>query len=108
MNGSGVVASQERARILNAVRLQDAVLCAECDVVSDSPHETYLACGSRSLNIARMLGGNLPKERTSLVAQEVVQVASRDLVLPFPKPHRLRSEGSGRISTTPSRRAGRQ
>lgn len=39
MNGSGVVGSWERSRVLNAVPLRNAVLCAECDVVSDSPHD---------------------------------------------------------------------
>jgi hypothetical protein len=32
-------------RSLNAVALQNAVLCAECDVVSDSPHDRFLVCG---------------------------------------------------------------
>lgn len=51
----------EGARFLNAVALKNAVLCAECEVVSDSPHDTCLVCGSRSLvNIAPMFGGNLP------------------------------------------------
>ena len=58
MNGSHVDDGPERGRCLNAVALQNAVLCAECDVVSDSPHDTCLVCGSRSLfNIARMFGG---------------------------------------------------
>jgi hypothetical protein len=49
----------EGARFLNAVALKNAVLCAECEVVSDSPHDTCLVCGSRSLvNMARMFGGN--------------------------------------------------
>jgi hypothetical protein len=39
-------ASQAR-RSLNAVALQNAALCAECDVVSDSPHDRCLVCGSR-------------------------------------------------------------
>lgn len=44
------------------VALQNAVLCAECDVVSDSPHDACLGCGSRSLiNIARICGGELPQ-----------------------------------------------
>ena len=37
-----------RGRVLNAVALQNAVLCAECDVVSDSPHDRCMVCGSRS------------------------------------------------------------
>jgi hypothetical protein len=49
MNGSGVVGSRERARVLNAVPLQNAVLCAECDVVSDSPHDVCLVCVAATL-----------------------------------------------------------
>jgi len=49
---------------VNAVALQNAVLCAECDVVSDSPQDVCLVCGSRSLfNISRIFGGNLPSNR---------------------------------------------
>lgn len=85
MNGSGSGCSVQRSWVLNAVPLQNAVLCAECDVVSDSPHETCLVCGSPSLfNIARMFGGELPKERASLIAQEAVGVSSCDVVLRFP------------------------
>ncbi len=81
----------ERGRVLNAVALQNAVLCAECDVVSDSPHDVCLVCGSRSLfNIARLFGGNLPKERASLIAEEAVEIASPAVLLTFPKPHRPR------------------
>ena len=95
MNGSDVVGSGERNRVLNAVPLDNAVLCAECDVVSDSPHDTCLVCGSHSLfNVARIFGGNLPKKRASLVAREEVEIASREVVLPFPKPHRLRRKAT--------------
>lgn len=91
MNGSDVVGSGERKRVLNAVRLENAVLCAECDVLSDSPHDVCMVCGSQSLfNVARIFGGNLPHERASLVAREEVEISSREVVLPFPKPHRLR------------------
>ena len=34
---------------INAVSLRQAVLCANCDVVTDSPHDTCVVCGSRSL-----------------------------------------------------------
>ena len=34
---------------VNAICLQNAVLCAECEVISDSPHDTCRVCGSRSL-----------------------------------------------------------
>ena len=90
MNGSGGVSAQ-RPRVLNSVPLQNAVLCAECDVVSDSPHDICLVCGSRSLfNIARIFGGKLPQERANLITQDIVEVRSRDVVLTFPKPQRLR------------------
>ena len=86
----------EKGRVLNAVALQNAVLCAECDVVSDSPSDTCLVCGSRSLfNIARMFGGNLPKERASLIASEVLETTQREIVLSFPVRHRLRKKALG-------------
>jgi len=100
MNGSGVVGSRERARVLNAVPLQNAVLCAECDVVSDSPHDVCLVCGSHSLfNVARVFGGNLPKKRATLITQQPAE-APRETVIVFPKPHRLprRAIGSRQFS----------
>jgi hypothetical protein len=104
MNGSGVVGSRERARVLNAVPLQNAVLCAECDVVSDSPHDVCMVCGSHSLfNVARVFGGNLPKKRARLVAPQSIEAPRRDVVLVFPKPHRVRrrATGSRQLSIVP-------
>ena len=50
---------------LNLVPLQHAVLCANCEVISDSKNGHCLACGSPSLvNLARVLDGvNRPGER---------------------------------------------
>ena len=91
MNVSDGGGSVQRSQVVNAVPLQNAVLCAECDVVSDSPHDVCMVCGSRSLfNIAHIFGGKLPTKRVSLVAAEAVRVASREFVLPFSKPHRPR------------------
>ena len=91
MGVSGVVGSVQGPRVLNAIPLENAVLCAECDVVSDSTHDVCLVCGSHSLfNIARVFGGKLPRKRAALVVQEVVEIPSREVVVPFPKPHRLR------------------
>jgi hypothetical protein len=85
----------ERGRVLNAVALQNAVLCAECDVVSDSPNDRCLVCGSRSLfNIARLFGGNLPKDRAALVPSETVEL-HREIVLTFPRHHRQRAKATG-------------
>jgi len=94
MSGSGVSTSVKPTRVLNAVPLENAVLCAQCDVVSDSPHDVCMVCGSHSLlNIARVFGGNLQKERAKLVLREVVEISARDL-LPFPKPHRIRRKAT--------------
>jgi hypothetical protein len=95
MNGWQVDDAPERGRCLNAVALQNAVLCAECDVVSDSPHDTCLVCGSRSLfNIARVFGGNLPQNRTALVPSEAMEVR-HEVVLSFPSHDRRRLKASG-------------
>jgi hypothetical protein len=81
-------ASQGRG--FNAVALQNAVLCAECDVVSDSPHDRCLVCGSRSLfNIARMFGGNLPRNRAVSIPEEASE-RQREIVLSFSRHHRRR------------------
>jgi hypothetical protein len=96
MKGSYMEGASQAGRCLNAVALQNAVLCAECDVVSDSPHDRCLICGSRSLfNIARMFGGNLPKDRTSLIASDTPEMAPYEVVLSFPEPHRLRAKAAG-------------
>jgi hypothetical protein len=90
MNGSYVDGAPEGGRCLNAIALENAVLCAECDVVSDSPHDTCLVCGSRSLfNIARMFGGNLPQNRAAVIPAKTVEVW-HDVVLSFPRHHRRR------------------
>jgi hypothetical protein len=52
---------------INAVCLRDAVLCADCEVISDSTHETCRVCGSHSLlSLSRVLG-TLPVQRAQLV-----------------------------------------
>ena len=79
-------------RLLNTVALQYAVLCAECDVVSDSPHDICMVCGSRSLvNICRILGGKMPKNRAVLLKSEPVKI-TREGVLHFRRPHRVRRQ----------------
>jgi hypothetical protein len=76
-------------RPLNAVALQCAVLCAECDVVSDSPHDICMICGSRSLvNICRILG-EMPKNRAELLKPDPAR-SNREIVLHFPRAHRVR------------------
>jgi hypothetical protein len=96
MKDLGIESVPEKRRVLNAVALRNAVLCAECDVVSDSPHDQCLVCGSRSLfNIARMFGGNLPQDRASLIVSEVLETTQQEIVLSFPGRHRLRRKAIG-------------
>ncbi len=53
---------------VNTICLRNAVLCAECEVISDSPHDTCRVCGSHSLlSMSRVLGGTLPAQRAHLV-----------------------------------------
>lgn len=91
MKGSHVDGASQVGRRLNAVALQNAVLCAECDVVSDSPHDRCLVCGSPSLfNISRMLGGTLPRDRATLIGPAIVEYGQPELVLSFSRIHRVR------------------
>jgi len=53
---------------LNAVCLQNAVLCADCEVISDSSHDVCRICGGHALlSLARVLGGTLPVQRAQVV-----------------------------------------
>ena len=95
MRNLGAENVPERGRVLNAVALQNAVLCAECDVVSDSPNDRCLVCGSPSLfNIARMFGGNLSKDRAALIPTGP-QELQREIVLSFPIHHRQHAKATG-------------
>lgn len=76
----------------NAVALQKAVLCAECDIVSGSPHDRCLVCGSPSLfNIAHVFGGKLPRYLATLIEPQTVDPRT-ELVLAFPTTHRSARE----------------
>jgi len=87
MAGSAVETCPEKCQTLNAICLKSAVLCADCDVVSDSPHDYCMVCGSRSLlNISRLLGGMLPTERAKVV--EAIPASFFRPVLTFPRSHR--------------------
>jgi hypothetical protein len=53
---------------LNTVHLLSAVLCADCEVISDSASDVCEVCGSRSLlSLGRVLGGTIGDERAVLV-----------------------------------------
>jgi hypothetical protein len=69
-------------KIVNAVRLQQAVLCTDCDVISDSPHDTCLVCGSHSLlPLARALGNVHAVSKTAVAKNAFGQPELPDNVL---------------------------
>jgi hypothetical protein len=89
MNGSVANMRAEELRPLNSISLQNAVLCAECDVVSDSPHDHCLVCGSLSLfNISRLLGGMLPNQRATLIDSASRPFTPPKRMLKFPRSSR--------------------
>ena len=52
---------------MDAVPLRDAVLCAECEVISRIGGDACPMCGSRSLLcLARVLGGSVGASRTAI------------------------------------------
>jgi hypothetical protein len=101
MNSSVVSMRAEEFRPLNSISLQNAVLCAECDVVSDSPHDHCLVCGSRSLfNISRLLGGMLPNQRATLIDSAGRPLTRSKRMLKFPKsPRAFNSRGRTKEQT---------
>ena len=61
--------------ILNSVPLLEAVLCADCEVISNSGGEACEVCGSRSLlSLGRVLGGCIEGERAVLVEPEFANI----------------------------------
>jgi hypothetical protein len=57
--------------MLNTIQLMTAVLCADCEVISDSPGDECSVCGSRSLlNLGRVLGGCIGDERAVLLPEQ--------------------------------------
>ncbi len=53
---------------LSSVPLQEAVLCADCEIISNSAGDACQICGSHSLlSLGRLLGGCIDGERAALV-----------------------------------------
>src|SRR6266566_180193 len=62
-------ADTEGAKAKQAVPLLKAVLCVDCETISNSPHDVCTVCGSPSLtNVFRMLGGSLRSQSTHSTA----------------------------------------
>jgi hypothetical protein len=53
---------------LSSVPLLEAVLCADCEIISNSAGERCEICGSASLlSLGRVLGGTIEGQRAALV-----------------------------------------
>lgn len=89
MNDDGPVVTID----VNAVRLQNAVLCPNCETISDSPHDACMICGSRSLlPLSRVLGEMRPVAVPTVPTTAIKRPSSVPdnlLVLTSP-PHRPR------------------
>jgi hypothetical protein len=86
--------------ILSSVPLLNAVLCADCEIISNSGGESCEVCGSRSLlSLGRVLGGCIEGERAILVEVDPQRVRTGFTVLVNPDAagvlQRRRRNGSG-------------
>jgi hypothetical protein len=71
---------------LNSVHLANAVLCADCEVISDSVGDTCEVCGSRSLmSLGRVLGGSIEGKRAVLLNLDQTQLRNMFTVLVNPE-----------------------
>ena len=70
---------------LHSVPLVQAVLCADCEMISNSGGDACEVCGSRSLlSISRIMGGAIGEERAVLVPGSVGRLHNGFTVLVNP------------------------
>ncbi len=71
---------------LNTIQLMNAVLCADCEVISDSASDVCEVCGSHSLlSLGRVLGGSIGEDRAVLVATDAHALRSMFTLLISPE-----------------------
>ena len=77
------------ARDVNFLRLQTAVFCAECELLSENSTPYCLACGSQAvLSLSRVLGGSLRDQPTArLIADAELDRLVRALLRTLPGSH---------------------
>lgn len=70
---------------LNTVHLMNAVLCADCEVISNSASDVCEVCGSRSLlSLGRVLGGCVGDERAVLLPEQEAELRNMFTLLVHP------------------------
>jgi hypothetical protein len=68
----------------NLVRLQHAVLCANCELISEANNGHCAACDSEALlSLSKLLGGSVGAEVACLTLSESDRVASDAVLSPF-------------------------
>jgi len=71
--------------LLSSVPLLEAVLCADCEIISNSGGETCEVCGSRSLlSLGRVLGGCIGHDRAVLLDADSARVRNSFTLLVNP------------------------
>jgi len=75
---------------LSSVPLPEAVLCADCEIISNSAGERCEICGSPSLlSLGRILGGSIEGERATLVMADHQSQRNGFTVLVNPTANRI-------------------
>ena len=66
---------------INSVRLLKAVLCADCECISESRHEVCGVCGGRSLvHLGRLLESAMPAEAEVSLSDPLISRELQTLV----------------------------
>lgn len=70
---------------LSFLRLHNAVLCAQCELIHENNTTNCLACGSSALlSVSRIFGGSLGQQRATLVQDEAMEQLVRELIESVP------------------------
>jgi hypothetical protein len=89
---------------LSAVPLLNAAFCADCETISNSPHDACTVCGSRSLiNLFRMVGGTVWSQEPQS-AEDHAKMAKYNLELTV-KVHEIPATEVNRVIESISRLA---
>ena len=87
---------------VNTIHILSAVLCADCEVISDSAGDTCVVCGSRSLlSLGRVLGGTIGEERAVLVPTNEKELRNIFTLLVNPGASSKLSHRASRIGPQP-------
>ncbi len=91
--------ARNRGVELSSVPLLEAVLCADCEIISNSAGERCEICGSHSLlSLGRVLGGSIEGERATLVQVDRDNLRNGFTVLINPAATRILQQRRRRIA----------